>query len=91
MITVSHREQCVEQTRLHQIGITISNGLIDAMAIGNGTVTGTGDLTGVVETNHNGDRQVPGDVQTLEDLDADIKVGSTLLDGVEVGEVGEIA
>jgi len=81
----------VEQARLHQIGVAISNGLIDAMAIGNGPVTGTGDLARVVETNHNGDRQVPGDVQTLEDLDADIKVGSTLLDGVEVGEIGEIA
>ena len=91
LVTVADGEASVQQTFVHQIGITTGDGLVHPMAVGDGPIAGPGDPAGVIESDHNRNRQIPGNVETLEDLHSHIKVWSAFFNSVEMGEISEVA
>ena len=91
LIAVTHGEARVQQAVLNQVGIAGQNGVVDAVAIGDGALPCTGDTTGIVKPNDNGNRKITADVESTEDLDPDIQIRCSFFNGVEMGEVGEVA
>ena len=56
LVAIADGEAGMKQAILHQIGLAIGDGLIDALAISDGALAGTGHAPGVVKTNHHRDR-----------------------------------
>mgnify|MGYP006243858613 CR=1 FL=1 len=91
LVAITNGEARVQQALIDQLAVTAGDGLIHPGAVGDRPLTGAGNATRIVEADHDGDRQITGDVQTTEDLDSHVQIGGSLLDGVEMGEVGEVA
>ena len=91
LITVTDREHGVEQSFADEIAVPGGDGVLHSLAISDRPLPGSRHLAGVVETDHHRNGEITGDVEPLEDLDADIEVRCPFLDRVEMGEVGEIA
>ena len=80
----------MEQTVPAEVGVAHANRLLQSLTAINRPLAGPRHTAAVVETHHNRNRQTARSIQPLKNLDAHIQIGSTFLQGIEIGEVGEI-
>ena len=81
----------MQQAFLEEIAVAVLHGRHHPLTVGDGPFAGTRHAAAVVKSHHHRNRQTSCDIETAEDLDADIEIRGPLLHRVEVGEVGEIA
>ena len=89
-VLVPNRQQGMQQPLLKEVGVTVLNGGLNALAITNRPFPGSRNLAVVVKTNDHRHRQPAGHIQTSENLDADIQVGGPFFDRIHIGEIGEV-